>query len=218
MLVKRLLALALGAACGLTALAAKADVFINEFHYDDSTASADVGERIEIVATAGEDLSTYSIVLYNGSNSTLYDTDAVPLGSNVTCGGTVRIAVVAYDGTASSQIQNGAPDGIALVNGSGVVVQFLSYEGTFTGSGGPAAGILSTSIPVSETNATTAGTSLQLNGTGDAYAEFTWSASATDTFGACNTSQTFNNGPPVNTPPSVTLHCAGPQVVVAACV
>ena len=204
MLFRRLLAVTLSAACGLLASPVRADVFINELHYDDSSTPNDVGERIEIVATAGEDLSTYSIVLYNGSNSAVYDTDAVPAGSNVTCGGTVRIAVVTYDGGATSQLQNGAPDGIALVNGSGVAVQFLSYEGAFTGSGGPAAGIPSTAIPVSETNSTAAGTSLQLNGTGDAYAEFTWSASATDTFGACNTSQTFNNGPPVNTPPSVT--------------
>ena len=42
------------------------------------------------------------------------------------------------------------PDGIALVNASSVVVQFLSYGGTFTAVNGPANGMLSTDIGVSE--------------------------------------------------------------------
>ena len=63
---------------------AQADVFINEFHYDDSTAAGDTGERIEIVATAGETLSSYRVYLYNGSTPTAavtYDNDLV-----VVCG------------------------------------------------------------------------------------------------------------------------------------
>ena len=32
---------------------------------------------------------------------------------------------------ASNGIQNGSPDGIALVDSSSNVIQFLSYEGTF---------------------------------------------------------------------------------------
>ena len=53
-------------ACAL-AMPASAEVFINELHYDDATASGDVGERIEVVATAGETLSGYRIHLYNGA-------------------------------------------------------------------------------------------------------------------------------------------------------
>ncbi|TNF42399.1 MAG: hypothetical protein EP311_05360, partial [Cytophagales bacterium] len=49
------------------------EVFINEIHYDN--ASTDVGEAIEIAGPAGTDLTGWSIVLYNGSNGTLYDTD-----------------------------------------------------------------------------------------------------------------------------------------------
>ena len=63
-----LAALALCAA--LSPLGARAEVFINEIHYDDSTASGDTGERIEVMATAGESLSGYRIYLYNGTSST----------------------------------------------------------------------------------------------------------------------------------------------------
>ena len=189
-------------AAGLCASAAQAEVFINELHYDDATASGDTGERIEIVATAGETLSNYRIYLYNGTSTpsaaTSYDNDLVPAGSNVTCGGTVRIAVVSYP---TNGIQNGGNDGIALVDGSGALVQFISYEGAITGSGGPASGRTSTNIPVSETNSTAAGTSLQLGGSGTGSANFTWKASATQTFGTCNNGQTFSAP---NPPPTVT--------------
>lgn len=180
---------------------AAADVFINEIHYDDATASGDVGERIEVVATAGESLSGYRLYLYNGStpsSATYYDNDPVPAGSLVSCGSSVRIATVSYP---SNGIQNGAPDAIALVNGSGALVQFLSYEGAVTGGNGPAAGRVSVNLPVSETASTPAGTSLQLAGTGTRYADMGWRASATQTFGACNHSQSFTAP---NPPPAVT--------------
>jgi hypothetical protein len=77
--------------------AARAEVFINEFHYDDNTSSGDTGERIEVVATAGETLSNYRIYLYNGSNpsaAVTYDNDLLPAGSLVTCGAQVRIATL----------------------------------------------------------------------------------------------------------------------------
>jgi endonuclease I len=193
----------LGFSAAFLSLPLHAAVFINEIHYDDATAAGDVGERIEIVATAGEDLSTYSVQLYNGSTpsaAVVYDNDPVPSGSDVTCGGTVRIAVLAY---ATNGLQNGANDAIALVNSSGAVVQFISYEGVATASSGPAAGTSSINIPVAESSSTLAGTSLQLGGTGAAYADFTWNASAADTFGACNNNQTFTTSGGVNTPPSI---------------
>ncbi|MFC0679934.1 endonuclease [Lysobacter korlensis] len=188
----------------LTTAPASAAVFINEIHYDDATSGGDVGERIEVVATAGESLSGYRIYLYNGSTpskAVYYDNDPVPTGSLVSCGGTARIATVTYP---SNGIQNGAPDAIALVNGSGALVQFLSYEGTVTGSTGPAAGRTSTNLPVSETASTAAGTSLQLAGSGTRYADFSWRASATHTFGGCNRSQTFSAPNPAPTVTSTT--------------
>jgi len=197
-----------GAAPLLTSLflcasfSANAEVFINEFHYDDATSSGDVGEKIEVIATAGENLSTYRIYLYNGTSSTtaapFYDNDLLPAGSNVSCGATVKIAVLTYP---TNGIQNGASDGIALVNGSGTLVKFISYEGAIKASNGPAAGVTSTNLSVSETGSTAAGTSLQLGGTGTGSASFTWRASATQTMGACNNNQSFSAP---NVLPSVT--------------
>lgn len=190
-------------AAGLYAGAAQSEVFINEIHYDDATASGDVGERIEVVATAGESLSGYRIYLYNGTGATtaatFYDNDLLPAGSLVSCGASVRIATLAYP---SNGIQNGANDGIALVNASGTVVKFVSYEGGITASNGPAAGMTSTALSVAETNSTVAGTSLQLGGSGSGSSAFTWRASATQTFGGCNNGQTFSGGS--NPAPTVT--------------
>jgi endonuclease I/methionine-rich copper-binding protein CopC len=186
-----------------TSFNANAEVFINEFHYDDATSSGDVGEKVEVIATAGENLSTYRIYLYNGTSgttaATFYDNDLLPAGSNVTCGSTVKIAVLSYP---TNGIQNGANDGIALVNGSGTVVQFISYEGAITASNGPASGRTSTNLSVSESSSTAAGTSLQLGGSAAGSSGFTWRSSATQTMGACNNSQSFTSA--TNTPPSVT--------------
>ncbi len=196
----------LGGAFVLASLSAQAEVFINEIHYDDADTptTGDTNESLEIVATAGEDLTLYDIVLYNGSNATAavtYDTDAIPAGSNVTCGSNVRIAVLTYP---VNGIQNGANDAIAIVRRSdSAVMQFISYEGAATASNGPANGMTSTNIPVSEISTTVEGTSLQLTGTGSANASFTWAASATSTFGTCNNNQVFNLGTPVNVLPVV---------------
>jgi endonuclease I len=179
--------------------AAPAAVFINEFHYDDATSSGDVGEKIEVVATAGETLSNYRIYLYNGatpSAATSYDNDLLPAGSMVACGGSVRIAVLSYP---TNGLQNGSNDGFALVDGSGNVVQFLSYEGAITASSGPAAGLTSSNLPVSESGSTAAGTSLRLSGSGSTYANFSWQASAAQSFGACNAGQTFSTPNPAPT-------------------
>src|SRR5690606_18514971 len=83
----------------------------------------------------------------------------------------------------------------------GNVVQFLSYEGTFTASNGPAAGMTSIDIGVAEANTAPAGTSLQLRGAGSVYADFEWADSATRTFGTCNNDQSF--GEPGNVAPRV---------------
>ncbi len=86
--------------------------------------------------------------------------------------------------------QNG-PDGIAIVR-AGVVIQFLSYEGTFIASSGPASGITSTDISVEESGSTPVGFSLQLTGTGNSYADFIWNAPADDSPGDLNVGQIIN--------------------------
>ncbi len=154
-------------------------MWINEFHYDN--VSTDEGEFIE-VAIPG-DTTGITVTLYNGNNGTVYD--ELDLGK-FTEGVTINGITLYFISLPSNGIQNGAPDGIAL-DDNGVLVQFLSYEGTFDGIGGPADGITSVDIGVSESNSTTAiGESLQLLGTGTDYTDFTWSGPFAETPGATN--------------------------------
>ena len=159
-------------------------VFINEFHYDNT--GTDAGEFVEIAGPAGTTLGGYSIVLYNGADGKVYDTDALSgiIPNHQNGFGTVSLAYPV------NGIQNGAPDAIALVSG-GVVVQFLSYEGAFTAVDGPAGGMTSTNIGVSEIGTEPLGRSLQLQGTGTTYQHFSWSAPIAHTSNAVNTGQTF---------------------------
>lgn len=171
-----------------TAVAPDSSVFVNEIHYDN--AGTDTGEAIEVAAPAGTDLSGWRIVLYNGSNGASYDTKTLrgTVGDQQGGFGTV---VQSY---ATNGVQNGSPDGVALIAADGEVVQFLSYEGTMTAANGPAAGLTSTDIGVSQGGSGPVGHSLQLTGTGDSYADFTWAAEAANTFGSPNTDQTFGEG------------------------
>jgi uncharacterized protein len=161
---------------------AQTNVFVNELHYDNS--GTDAGEAIEIAAPQGTDLTGWSVVLYNGNGGAPYDTDAL---SGVV--GASRVTVVDYP---ANGIQNGPPDGIALVDATGAVRQFLSYEGTFTANGGPANAMQSTDIGVLEPDTTGADQSLQLIGTGDSDDDFTWTGPRTESFGALNAGQTFD--------------------------
>lgn len=186
--------------CGASTVAlADTAVFINEVHYDND--GADVGEAIEVVGPSSTDLSSWRVVLYNGSNSTAATSYSDRLLSEAAISGScgskqVKVLQYPQDG-----VQNGTADAIALVDAGGNVVQFLSYEGTATASNGPAAGMTSVDIGVSEPGTTTAGTSLQLGGSGSEYGQFSWQASGAHTFGNCNTNQSF--GPAPDTAPSV---------------
>ena len=166
-------------------------VFINEIHYDNT--GKDTGEAIEIAGPAGTDLSGWVLALYNGRNGTLYRTKRLSgiIPDQANGFGTVAFGF-------AKNIQNGSPDGIALV-ANGQVVQFLSYEGTFTAVGGPADGMTSTDIRVAESNSTPVEFSLQLKGTGTAPSDFFWSIPTRASFGAPNADQVFGTdaSPPV---------------------
>ncbi len=145
---------------------------INEIHYDNS--GSDVGEFVEIRVEAGADVSGLSIELYNGSNGARYNTFTLsepPTGTD----GTYDYYVVLTPG-----IQNGGPDGLALIE-NGEVIEFLSYEGSFTATSGTASGLTSADIGVSETSSTPDGQSLQ-RGEGDS-----WSGPSDETPGTENT-------------------------------
>ncbi|HEX2167747.1 MAG TPA: hypothetical protein VHG09_11000, partial [Longimicrobiales bacterium] len=149
-------------------------VRISEIHYDDE--STDEGEAIEISAPGGTDLTGWSLVLYNGSNGTAYDTRTLAGSVTPSCGAR---GVITLDYPVNG-IQNGSPDGLALVDPAGTVVELLSYEGTLVAVDGAAAGMTSTDIAVSEAGSTPAGSSLQRTGLD------TWNAPAPATFGTCN--------------------------------
>ena len=160
--------------------------WINEFHYDNS--SIDTGEFVEIAAPAGTNLSGWTLILYNGANGLSYNTRALSgLVPNQQNGfGTVSFSYPT-DG-----IQNGAPDGIALVDNLGQVVEFISYEGSFTALNGAASGMTSTNVGVSEPGSAN-GTSIGRTGTGDEAADFAWTLNADDTPGGINNGQSFSN-------------------------
>lgn len=167
--------------------ASASSIFINEFHYDNL--GTDAGEAIEIALPTGTDISNLSVQLYNGLNGTLYNTTAASSGTLTNVANGFSLVVINYP---VNGIQNGSPDGIALVNG-GTVIQFLSYEGVFTATDGAASGLVSTDILVSETGgaAEPPGLSLQLQGTGNTFGQFTFAGPITSTFGATNTGQNF---------------------------
>jgi Lamin Tail Domain len=155
-------------------------VWINEIHYDND--GGDTGEGFEIAGVAGTDLAGWTVVLYNGSNGLLYGTE------NLT--GIIDAETSGYGALwfPVAGIQNGGPDGLALVDATNTVVQFLSYEGTFTAADGPASGTASTDIVVAEISTTPIGESLQLTG---AISSPTWTGPLTGTPDTLNVGQTF---------------------------
>ena len=165
---------------------AAAQPWINEFHYDND--GTDTGEFVEVAGPAGLDLSGYSLVGYNGNGGGVYQT--VPLSGVLPDQGGCRGALAfAFTG-----LQNGAPDGLALVAPGDAVLEFLSYEGSFAATGGPAAGLFSESVGQSESSATPIGHSLQRGGSGAAAVDFFWQAAQAETPGAPNAGQSFSGG------------------------
>lgn len=171
--------------------------WINEIHYDND--STDVDELIEIAAVAGTDASQLSIWAYNGSDNLLYN-DYDEAGSKKTFSGTIAntqggfgFATMDAVGFQYDGLQNGGPDGFALVDANGSVLEFISYEGTMTAQAGPAIGMTSTDIGVYETGSTPVGESLQLGGTGIIRSAFSWQTPLTATAGAVNANQAFLN-------------------------
>lgn len=160
--------------------------WINEFHYDNI--GGDVGEFVEIAGPAGVDLSNYRIHLYNGSNGQTI--------VGVVLSGVIDDEMNGYGAISfnpSTPLQNDM-EGMALVRRStNQVIQFISYEGSFIATNGPANGMISIDIGVEESDpGTQVGSSLQLTGTGNTYGDFIWNAPAVDSPGDLNIGQVIN--------------------------
>ncbi len=167
-------------------------VWINELHYDN--AGTDQNEFIELIMAPGYDgtPADFNVVLYNGdtaSSAVVYQTLNVgsqfiltdlPSGYRL-----LRISLP------TNGLQNGPRDGLALVHvPSGEVRQLLSYNGIFTAGSGPAAGMTSIAIPVSQSNTSTPiGSSIGLTGSGSQANQFTWAV-----FNGAATNGSLNNG------------------------
>jgi endonuclease/exonuclease/phosphatase family metal-dependent hydrolase len=157
-------------------------------HYDNI--GSDTGEFIEIVVQANFiDLDGIGITLYNGNPAGSLGSYRSYSFSDLNKGDTQGSITVYYLDLPSNGIQNGSPDGLSLdVNGA--LIQFLSYEGTFTASDGPAQGITSIDIGV-EQSGVEPGSSVSLSGTGTSYSDFQWSNNDVNSKGSVNKNQTI---------------------------
>ncbi|WP_299521941.1 T9SS type A sorting domain-containing protein [uncultured Lutibacter sp.] len=160
-------------------------IFINEIHYANS--GGDTDEGVEICGPAGTELAGYEVRLYNGSGGGIYETilhlsGIIPNQQN-------NIGTLWF---AKTGIQNGLLDGLALVDNTNAVIQFLSYGGVITATDGPAVGMTSVDIGVSESETTPIGYSLQLIGSGSNYADFSWVGPVTASPGMLNANQTLS--------------------------
>jgi predicted extracellular nuclease len=177
--------------------------FISEIHYDNT--GADTGEFVEVEFPAGTTSEGWKVFLYNGNGGVVYNAAVRQPLPSVT-----GPAVAVIEGfPASDGIQNGSPDGLALVRPDGTVAEFLSYEGVFAATAGPANGMTSTDIGVSEAGSEPAGESLSRRYDTETGA-LAWFTSAPSTKGTVNATFTPEPPPPPATPCSVaTTHEIG---------
>ena len=212
------LVLAAGVMLGLSpgVAAAATAVFINELHYDN--AGVDVNEFVEVAGPAGTDLTGWSVLLYDGKRGQRDPYDTIALSEVIDDEGSGYGAIA----VSADFIDNGGPDGLALVAPGDVVVQFLSYEGAFHADTGPAAGLLSTDIGIQGSNDTQSHESLQLTGVGSTYEDFAWTGPTDASPGDLNAGQTFPEPEPEPDPtpttcqglPITILGTAGDDVIV----
>jgi MYXO-CTERM domain-containing protein len=111
---------------------------INEIDYDQP--STDTAEFIELFneGTSSVDLGGWTIRLVSGASggALIYGTIALPGlvlsagGYFVVCGDAANVANCDLDVTPDTNlIQNGAPDAVALMDPSGLIIDTVSYEG-----------------------------------------------------------------------------------------
>ena len=174
---------------------------INEVDYDQ--VSTDFDEYIEILNPTSITLSlaNVSLVLVNGANNTTYSVISLASAGSLAPGqylvvasSTVAVAPgakVVLFGAASGNVQNGSPDGIALVDGStGTLIDAFSYEGSMAAANVTGVGVVSLDegIPTSfiDTNASVRTLIRKPNGQDTNDASVDWAQSTTLTPGSAN--------------------------------
>lgn len=184
-------------------------VFINELTYDSQRLlngrfQPVVPNLVEIAGPAGTNLTNWRLILYGSdvragtgaaNRGRVYDTLAVSglIQTQQNGYGTVAFSL------APATLQTAPGSGIALINPSGSLVQLVSYGSSMTAVNGPAAGRVAQVIP--RVHSATNGTqSLQLQGRGSRYTDFSWSGLTTYSPGRVNTGSQTN--PQVFVPPT----------------
>ena len=182
----------------ITVLSGGTHLVINEVDYD--MPSTDVAEFIEIYNPGGTavSLAGKQLLLVNGANGSVYATinltgSIAANGFVVVAGASVTVpapAVKIDPGWVSDKIQNGSPDGIALVDSTThTVIDALSYEGAMTsvslaGFGAPVSLVEGTVAPAADSASSGALCRRQNQDTNNAAAD--WMLCATSTPGTSN--------------------------------
>lgn len=179
-------------------------LIINEVEYDQ--AGTDENEYVEILNTSANPIPLHGIRLafINGSNSAQYlQVNLGPAGTLapgqylVVAASTVTVpptALAVRFTAASNNIQNGAPDGIALITPANEgLLDAISYEGAitaaqFTGFSQPLSLVEGTALAgtIAESNSVTNCLSRLPNGSDTNDSSVDWALSVTNTPGAAN--------------------------------
>ncbi|MEM1054699.1 MAG: endonuclease [Bacteroidota bacterium] len=138
---------------------ASGPLWINEIHYDNL--GDDEGEGIEVAGSDGTSLDGWRLVLVNGSNGEIYS--STPLSGTLIGDG------IGTEWLPVPGLQNGSPDGAALIAPDGSIAEAVSWEGAMS-----ALGASFGDIGVMQPPDTPPGTSLQRIGTGREAADFRW--------------------------------------------
>jgi large repetitive protein len=187
----------------ITIVAPAGNLVINEVDYDNIGTDNDEFAEIYNGTGAAVNLTGYQLVLVNGSNNTTYLTVDLGQAGTLAAGqylvvgsSTVMVPASALKinfAGASNNIQNGSPDGIALVNSTTMkLVDALSYEGSITAAVIAGLGNVSlvegTALPVAVADSNTVQGSLARlpDGTDTNNAATDWLFSNTPTPGAAN--------------------------------
>jgi large repetitive protein len=157
----------------------QAKLVINEVDYDQVGTDADGFVEIHNSGDAAADLANVDLVAVNGGDSSEYAREQ--LTGTLAAGGYLVVAI---------ELQNGAPDGLALLDGA-TLLDTLSYEGAITAAtiGGQTYNLVEgTVLPTSVEDSNTVAGSLIRNpdgrDTNDAAAN--WAFTTTVTRGAAN--------------------------------
>ena len=156
-----------------------AKLVINEVDYDQVGTDGNGFVEIKNAGVAAADLSNVDLVAVNGGDSSEYD--RVALTGTLAAGGHLDIGI---------ELQNGAPDGLALLEGT-TLLDGLSYEGGINAASvdGQTYNLVEgTVLPIAVEDSNTVGGSLIRNPDGkdsnDAAAD--WVFTTTITRGAAN--------------------------------